>query len=133
MELFGCSYALFCKEKEESHGGDKEIKTIAGEMAQRLAALTVLKEDPALVPSTHISQLTTIRNSPVPGNSVPSSGFCGHSHTWTAHKLMWERKHATYTLQKKKTLKKINVVLLTKGPWIRLFPFRCQQRMSPFL
>lgn len=68
MELFGCSCALFCKEKEESHGSDKEIKTIAGEMAQRLVALTVLKEDLALAPSTRISQLTTIRNSPIPGN-----------------------------------------------------------------
>lgn len=49
--------------------------------------LTVLKGDLALVPSTHINQLTTIRTSPVPGNPMPSAGVYRHSHTWNAHKL----------------------------------------------
>ena len=48
MELFGCSCALFIKEKEESHGGDKEIKTTAGGMAQRLAALASASSQPSV-------------------------------------------------------------------------------------
>lgn len=44
-----------------SHDGAREI-------AQRLRALNALPEDLGSIPSTHM----------VPGDLIPSSGFCGH-------------------------------------------------------
>lgn len=110
MELFGCSCALFIKEKEESHGGDKEIKTTAGGMAQRLAALASASSQPSV----------TLQFQGIQCLLLASAGT--HTHTRTAHKLMWGREHATYTLQKN-NLKKINIVLLNKGPVDRAVSF----------
>lgn len=90
-----------------------------------------LKADLALGPSTHTSQFTTIHTSPAPGNPEPPSGSCRHPHTWAVHKLMWGCKHATYTLEK--TQKESMLFFFLRTQWTGLFPFRCQQRMSPFL
>lgn len=55
-----------------------------GETAQQLRMLASLAEDPSLIRSTHIEELTNALN--VPGEPVPSSGFHRqlHSHAYTA-------------------------------------------------
>ena len=59
-------------------------KLWAGEVAQWLKALTVLAEDPGLVPHGRSSQPVT----PVPLALMPSSALQGYLQSCAAHKLM---------------------------------------------